>query len=591
VLQGGRHVESDRGAAHASGARMPTGIAGFDEIADGGLPRGGVTVVVGGAGAGKTTFAMQVLATGALEHEEPGILVAFEESAGRILANTLGFVWGGPALHGKGVHIVDAQLSQAVEQAGEFDLIGLLAIVGAQARKFGARRVVFDGIDVLLNYLGSAAAIRREAFRLRDWVHQSGLSGIVTAKADAARDEASGDFYFMQFMADCVVTLHHRVAEGTALRFIRVAKYRGAAHSSNEFPLVITHTGLELAADSQLDLACFASTERVSTGVERLDTMLAGGYYRGSSVLITGVPGTAKTSLCSAFAEAAARRGERTLFLSFDEAPEQVVRNVASIGIQLAPHLASETLVLRSFRGRAESPEAHIARIRALIQQIEPRNLVVDPLSALAHHGYEPIAEGAALQVLDIAKRAGITIVFTSLLGTASPLTEQTPMGISTIADTWIHVSNVNAAGERNRALSIIKSRGTGHSNQVRELLLSDQGITLTDVYAVGGEVLMGTLRWEKENQERRARADASDEALLRERRAELALAETKASLATLIHAQAIQEAELQRLQKLNKTTVEVRSVEDAARLDRRGADATSRTIAPARDGGQEIEL
>ena len=565
---------------------MPTGIAGFDEIADGGLPRGGVTVVLGGAGAGKTTFAMQVLAKGAGEYHEPGILVAFEESAARITANTSGFDWGGEGL--KDVHVLDTQLSQTVEQSGEFDLIGLLAIVAAKAKQVGARRVAFDGVDVLLSYLGDAASIRREAFRLRDWVHQSGMSAIVTAKADAAGHGTATDFDFLQFMADCVVTLHHRVVQGIALRFVRVAKYRGAAHSANEFPLAITRTGIEVAANTGVAVSYPVSAERISSGVERLDAMLSGGYYRGTSVLITGVPGTAKTSLSASFAEAAARRGERTLYVSFDEPPTQIVRNVASIGIQFGPHIEAGTLVLHSLRGRAASPEAHVAHIRALLREIQPRNLVVDPLSALTQHGFEGVAEEAAIQVLDLAKGAGLTLVSTSLLGNATPLTEQTPISISTIADTWMHVSNVIYGGERNRALTIIKSRGMGHSNQVRELVLTDKGITVADVYAVGGEVLMGTLRWEKENADRRAREAANDDALLRERRAELALAQTKAQMATLAQEQAIQEGELRHIKERTTAETDSRAVEDHDLLQRRRADRSASPPPPTRGGAQE---
>ncbi|HEY0467340.1 MAG TPA: ATPase domain-containing protein, partial [Polyangiaceae bacterium] len=411
---------------------MPTGIAGFDEIADGGLPRGGVTVVLGGAGAGKTIFGIQVLANGARDDHEPGILVAFEESAERILANTASFVWGGQTLSQVGVHVLDAQLSQSVEQGGEFDLLGLLAILAAKAKQVGARRIVFDGLDVLLSYLGDAALIRREAFRLREWVYRNELTAILTAKAESADERLATDYDFLQFMADCVVTMHHRVVQGTALRFVRVAKYRGAAHSANEVPLTITGVGIEIAANTASELAYPASTERISSGVERLDAMLGGGYYRGSSVLITGVPGTAKTSLAAAFAEAAARRGERTLYVSFDEAPEQVVRNVSSIGIQFSPHVESGTLHLLSLRARTESPETHVARIRALLREVKPRNLVIDPLSALTpREGDVYTNSAAALQILDLAKSAGITIISTSLLGNSLPLAEQTPHNIS----------------------------------------------------------------------------------------------------------------------------------------------------------------
>ncbi len=574
----------DQDQRRSSASRMPSGIAGFDEIADGGLPRGGLTVVLGGAGAGKTTFGMQVLAHGASELQEPGILVAFEESAARVIANTSGFAWGGDRLSEKGVHVLDTQLSQTVEHAGEFDLIGLLAILGAKVEQVGARRVVFDGLDVLLGYLGTATAIRREAFRLREWVHQSGLSAIVTAKADPAGTGASTDFDFLQFMADCVVTLEHRILQGMALRFVRVAKYRGAAHSANELPLAITPAGLEVAGNTTILLSYGVSTERISSGVERLDAMLSGGYYRGSSMLITGVPGTAKTSLATSFAAAAARRGERTLYISFDEAPDQIVRNVASIGVQLRPLIDAGTLVLQSFRGRAESPKAHVSHIRALLRDVRPLNLVIDPISALAQHGFEMVGEAAALQVLDLAKSAGITILFTSLLGNAAPLTEQTNIAISTIADTWMHVANIVQGGERNRTLTIIKSRGMGHSNQVRELVLSDDGVTLADVYAVGGEVLLGTLRWEKENADRRTQEAARNDAVLHERRVELALAATRAKMATLAREQEMQEGELNQLKQRTMAQSDTRKVEEQELLERRRADLPATSTPPSGD-------
>jgi circadian clock protein KaiC len=560
--------------------RMRSGVDGFDEIADGGLPRGGITVVLGGPGSGKTIFGMQVLARGARDGE-PGILVAFEESAERIRANTAGFAWGGEVMN-PSIHVLDAQLSQSIENAGEFDLIGLLAMVAARATQVGARRIVFDGLDVLLGHLADVTLVRREVFRIREWVHQTGLSTIVTAKADAADARPSADYDFLEFMADCVVTLHHRVVQGTALRFIRVAKYRGAAHSANEFPITVAEGGLEVAANTAIELNYAVSSERVSTGVERLDSMLSGGYYRGSSVLITGVPGTAKTTLAASFAEAAVRRGERTLYVSFDEAPDQIVRNVASIGIRLGPHLESGTLRLLSFRGRVESPEALVARIRALVHEVQPRNLVVDPLSALSPRNLE--SDAAAVAVLDFAKRAGITLVNTSLMGNALPLSEQSPLNISTIADTWMHVSYASHGGERNRALTIVKARGTGHSNQVRELVLTNLGVALTDVYSVGGEVLMGTMRWEKENEVRRSQAVAKSASVLRARKVELALADTRARLDTLAREQAVQEAELLQIRADAVEELDHRAHETDEVLQRRRADPS--VPSPAGDLG-----
>lgn len=556
-------------SADVVGKRLPTGIAGFDEIADGGLPRGGITLVLGRAGAGKTIFGAQILARGTRDGE-PGILVAFEESARRIVANMAGFGWSGDA---RAITILDAQLPQSVEMSGEFDLLGLLAVIRAKATEIGARRVVFDGIDVLLANLDNPLLVRREMFRLRDWAYESGLSVIVTAKASGLDSRAATDYEFLEFVADCVVTLDHRIVEGIALRYIRISKYRGAAQSANELPFAITREGIEVASNTDIGLTYLVSKERISTGVDRLDVMLSGGYYRGSSVLITGVPGTAKTSLGAAFAGAAARRGERTVYVSFDEAPDQIVRNVASIGIQFRPLVDSGVLSLHSFRGRSESPEAQVARIRALLRESEPRNLVIDPVSALAQRDQVVTRDDAALQVLAFAKAAGITCLSTSLLDTPFPVVEKTPIHISTIADVWIHVSYVSHAGERNRALTIIKARGTGHSNQVRELILSDEGVALADVYAVDGEVLMGTMRWEKENEARRKRATAANTAILREQRAELALVQIKAEQQALARAQAIQEAELVQIKEDTTTEVDLRTIETNELLQRRRAD------------------
>ncbi len=551
--------------------RMPTGVAGLDDVMAGGLPRGGVTVVIGGAGTGKTIFGLQVLAGGARD-SEPGILVAFEETAARIVANASGFTWGTEVMQGS-IHLVDAQLSESVEVGGEFDLIGFLALLTAKAKQTGARRIVFDGLDVLLGYLGDVALVRREAFRLRDWVHQSGLSAIMTAKGDTALARPSADYEFLEFMADCVVTMHHRVIDGMAQRLIRIAKYRGAAHSANELPIAITTAGIEVATNTSIDLEHSASSERVSTGVERLDAMLCGGYYRGSSVLITGVPGTAKTSLGAVFAEAAARRGEPTLYVSFDEAPDQIVRNVASIGIDFAPHIAVGTLRVHGFRGGIESPQAQVARVRGLLREMQPLNLVIDPLSSLSKRAHDPDGESAALELIDIAKNAGITLVSTSLLGNSLALSEETPLNVSTIADTWMHLSYLVQGGERNRALTIVKARGMGHSNQVRELVLSDTGVTLTDVYAVGGEVLMGTLRWEKENEARRSKTAAYNTALLRRRKAEATLAATRMQLEVLASDAEFQEAELAQIKLAALTDADHRVDEADELLQRRGVD------------------
>lgn len=552
--------------------RAGTGIQGFDDLTAGGLPDGRVTVVLGDAGSGKTIFGVQTLVAGARDAGEPGILVTFEESSKQIAQNMAGFSWGqSPAYERLGV--LDAQLSQAVVQGGDFDLLGLLSMLGAKVEKLRAKRVVLDGLDVLLSNLSDPLQARREVFRLREWLQQAGITAIITAKTEPNDVRPVQHYEYMQFMADCVVTLQHRVVAGTALRFLRVAKYRGGAHSANEVPFSFGRDGIEVATNVTKALRHRVSSERVSTGVERLDAMLEGGYFRGSSTLISGVPGTAKTTLGAAFASAACQRGERTLFISFDESPEQIVRNVASVGIQLAPHVKTGLLQIHSLRSRFAGPEAHVSQIRALLREHRARNLIIDPISALGQSGAANVGEEAAIQVLDLAKSQGVTSVSSSLLGDKAAFVEDTPIGISTIADTWMHLTYVNQGGERNRALTIIKSRGTAHSNQVRELVLSRNGVTLADVYAVGGEVLMGTLRWQRENESRRTRELAARDASMREREAELALAETEARARVIAGERAIREATLERIKVSQVEELDRSSAQTKELQRRRGID------------------
>src|SRR5271165_4058841 len=304
---------------------------------------------------------------------------------------------------------------------------------------------------------------------------------------------------FMQFMADCVVALKQRVVDQIALRYVQVIKYRGSSFAENEAPLVIGASGMEVADISATTVAPETSHARASSGVERLDAMLGGGYFRGSSVLITGSAGTGKSILAGAFAEAACLRKERTLYVSFDENPSEVVRDLSSVGLRLGPHVKSGVLRMHSARAEASSAEVHLMKIKAIVREHQSRCMVVDPLSAIVKAGGALTAGRVAERLICLAKSEGITLVSTSLLQGAQPLTEETPVQISTIADTWVHLTNISQAGERNRALSIVKSRGMKNSNQVRELILSDQGIALADVYTAAGDVLMGTARWQKE--------------------------------------------------------------------------------------------
>lgn len=484
-----------------------TGVEGFDQITNGGLPSGRTTLLAGGPGSGKTIFALGFLVHGARNCNEPGIFVAFEETSQRIVANADGFGWNLAELQRKKLFFLDAQPTPDLIQSGSFDLVGMLAALGAKIKEMGARRIVFDALDIVLALLPDPAEKRREIYRLHEWLIASGLTGLITAKAggDDASSLSPQPFGFMQFMVDCTVILNHTVSLGVSQRNIRVQKFRGSAFDENEAPFVIGKNGFDVAIARMLGRVDSKVTdERVTSGVKRLDTMLGGGYFRGANVLITGFPGTAKTTLSGAFAEAACCRGERTMFVGFDSDGSEVIRNLTSVGIRLDRHVKSGILLMISARTITGSAETLLVRIKALAKEHKARCLVIDPVSTLSKAGNELTAHGVAERLIDWSKTDGVTLVCTSLLDEMSgPTHVGTPLQISTLADTWIHLNYLVQAGERNRGLSIIKSRGMSHSNQVRELILSDDGVTLTDIYTAGGEVLMGAMRWERESAER----------------------------------------------------------------------------------------
>ena len=482
--------------------KMPTGIEGFDEVSRGGLPRNRTTLVMGRPGSGKTVFSLQTLVNAVRSRRERGIFVAFEESARQIAQNAAAFDWGLPALPESKLFFLDAHLSPTVVQSGDFDLTGMLAILKAKKDRMGARWIVFDGIDVLLAMLHDPVAEMREIYRVRDWLADNALTAIITAKLDGRTPEVA-HYDFMQFMVDCVIRLERRLEHGASVHRLQITKYRGSGFAAGEFPLRIGTSGLEVMGPGPADIKHEASTERVSAGFERLDSMLGGGLFRASSTLITGAPGTSKTTLAGKFAECACRRGERTLFVSFDEGADAIARNLSSVGIELKAHVASGVLRMYSARTEADSPDEHFIALRSLVRAHRPRCTVIDPLSALAKSGELGAARSIASRLIDMAKENGVTAVMTSLIAGDGPKAEATELQISTVADTWLHLSYLVRGGERNRALTIVKSRGTRHSNQVRELTLSAAGPTLTDVYTLGGEVLMGTSRWEKEREEK----------------------------------------------------------------------------------------
>jgi circadian clock protein KaiC len=569
--------------------KVLTGIQGFDEITDGGLPQGRTTLVMGGPGCGKTVFALQSLVTGANKRKEAGIFVAFEESTRQIVANAATFGWDLPALAKKKLFFLDAQLSPEVVKAGEFDLVGMLNVLQAKAEELQAKWIVFDGIDVLLSLLDDAVAERREIYRIRDWLFQNGLTGIITQKVGGVEQDQR--YNFLQFMVDCVVVLRHQVVEGTAFRNLRVMKYRGSGFAADEFPITLTSAGMELTNRGPTEFEYHVTNERISSGLPRLDIMLHGGYYRGSNVLISGAPGTAKSTLAGLFAAAACERGERTLYVSFDEGGAQIARNLQSVGIQLAPYLESGVLKMYSTRTRGPNIEEQFGILRAKVRQVNPRCLVIDPMSALSAKVEHVASADASQHFLDFLKGEGITVVNTSLEG-GFTADEATATGISTIADTWIHVSYIVQDGERNRALTIVKSRGTGHSNQVRELTLSDEGVSLTDVFVAQGKVLMGVARWEWEQEENATTRRTQVATDLKRLQLHLSQAEATARLQVVQTEIEARNAEISLLADSTGSASKLLRADRAMMRKMRHADEEVRAVTPpTANGGSDIDV
>ena len=564
-----------------------TGIEGFDEITRGGLPAQRTTLIVGGPGAGKTVFALQSLVSAARDLREPGIFVAFEENSRQIVANAATFGWDLPRLEQEHLFFLDARLAPTTVQAGDFDIAGILAGLEAKARAMRAKRIVFDGIDVLLTLLDDPSKERREIYRLQEWLQTNGLTAVITAKASEGDRISTERYAFMQFMVDAVVSLHHRLVDRVSLRGLRIAKYRGSGFDEGEFPMIISSSGIEVATFGSPTLDYDASEERVSSGVPRLDTMLDGGYYKGSGVLISGAPGTSKTTLAGAFAEAACKRGERVLYVSFDEPASQIIRNLRSVGIELQPHVDAGLLEMYSTRTEARSSEDHLINLKRRITAFQPENLIIDPLSALGKTGGNVAAVHSSLRLLDYARGRGMTTICTSLVATEAE-SETTTTQISTIADTWIHLAYVIHGGERNRTLTIVKSRGMKHSNQVRELLLSSHGLTLADVFTAGGTVLVGTARWEHEMEARDAARRVRAERATRRKRAEQEQARLRAQIAALEAELEAQRTESDLLSQQETEDQTRRGTEHEELLRLRHADAdTERAAAHAPAAGR----
>ena len=466
--------------------KVSTGITGLDEMTGGGLPRGRTTLLVGGPGSGKTILALQFLAHGANKCDEPGIFVAFEEASDQILANTKSFNWGLEELRKEKLFFLDAQPEFDMVQSGTFELSGMLAALGSKAKAMGARRIVFDAIDVVLDLLTDNADKKREIHRMHRWLLANRLTGIVTAKS-GSQEVLPGEqsFSFMQFMMDCGVILTHDVQRGISLRKLRIQKYRGSRFDENEAPFRIENSGFAVAVArtaSRTDVE--VSNERLSSGVKALDEMLGGGFYRSTSVLISGYAGTAKTTLSAQFAETACRRGERTVIISFESDGSELIRNMAAVGIRLEPYVKSGQLRIVSARTLVGSGGSHLVRIKEIVEEHRALCLVIDPISSLCKGSTELPARAVAELLIDWSKANGINLISTHLHETSSSEREGgDSLNISTLADTWIQLCFVNHSGARNRGLTVVKSRGSAHSDRLREVKLAGNGFSFGGYY------------------------------------------------------------------------------------------------------------
>lgn len=490
----------------ASIPKAPTGIKGLDEITGGGLPAGRPTLVCGSAGAGKTMLALEFLVRGATEFGEPGVFMMFEESAKELSANvrSLGFDLEKLVARKKiALDYVHIERSE-IEETGEYDLEGLFIRLGHAIDSIGAKRVVLDTLEALFSGLPNHAILRAELRRLFRWLKERGMTAIITGE----RGEQTLTRYGLEeYVADCVIVLDHRVTEQISTRRLRVVKYRGSAHGTNEYPFLIGERGLSVLPITSLQLDHKATTQRISTGIRRLDEMLGGrGFYRGSSILVTGSPGTGKSSIGASFVSAACQRGERALFLAYEESESQLIRNMRSIGINLEQWLKKGLLKIHATRPTLQGLEQHLLMMYNSVLSFSSSVIVVDPISNLTFEQRDAQVKPTLMRLIDFLKKQRITALFTSLTSNAdSASPEDSQTGVSSLMDTWLLLKNTEFNGERNRTLYVLKSRGMEHSNQVREFILNSAGVDLVDPYLGSDRVLTGTARVAQESQERAA--------------------------------------------------------------------------------------
>jgi circadian clock protein KaiC len=490
------------GSLNAGLLKTPTGIQGLDEITGGGLPKGRPTLVCGAAGCGKTLFGMEFLVRGATQYGEPGVFMSFEETTEELTNNVASLGFDLKHLSASKRLLLDyvrVERSE-IEETGEYDLDGLFIRLAHAIDSIGAKRVVLDTVESLFAGLPNPLILRAELRRLFRWLKDKGMTAVVTGEKG---ENTLTRYGLEEYISDCVIFLDHRVTEQLSTRRMRIVKYRGSIHGTNEYPFLIEEKGISVLPITSIGLHHPVSTQRISSGIPRLDTMLGGkGYYRGSSILLSGTAGTGKTSVAAAFVDAACRRGERCIFFAFEESSAQIIRNMRSVGIDLEPWVTKGLLQFRGERPSVYGLETHLLTMNKVIKEFKPAVVALDPITNLIASGNPIDVKSMLTRLIDFLKMNQITALFTTLTSAGGPL-EQSEVGISSLADAWLLLRDIEIGGERNRGLYILKSRGMAHSNQIREFLLTDRGINLLDVYVGPSGVLTGSARLAQEAREK----------------------------------------------------------------------------------------
>ena len=482
--------------------KTPTGIKGLDDITEGGLPRGRTTILCGGPGCGKTTLGIEFLVRGATEFGEPGVLMAFEESADDIAKNVASLGFNLPDLVARKKLLIDyiALEPREIQETGDYDLEGLFIRLQSAIDKVGAKRVMLDTIEALFSTFTDRAILRAEFRRLFRWLKDRDLTAVVTAERGERSLTREG---LEEYVSDCLILLDQRVDEQIAARRMRIVKYRGTKHAADEYPFIIDERGFSVLPLTSIQLQHSVSSERISTGVPALDDMLEGqGYFRGSTVLASGTAGSGKTTLAASFADATCRRNERCLYIAFEESRDQLVRNMRSVGLDLDNWIKKGLLVHEAWRPTQFGTEMHLLRIHKLVEKVQPQSVVFDPITNLISGSNLKQVESMMMRLIDFLKSAHITTMMASLTEGAHAL-ESTSIGISSLADTWILLRDIELNAERNRCLYILKSRGMAHSNQLREFVMTERGIELLPAFVSSGGVLTGSSRVAQEAKEK----------------------------------------------------------------------------------------